>query len=172
MAMLSREVSRRLKLWGKLREEEGNSMVELALILSVFGTSLLLGTAQAGILIYDSIEISNAAHVGAMYGMQGLAYASDTADMITAAQAEASDLGTSMTVTPTTYFACSSAVGGTQYSGTNAQTNATSACTGGSNHPLQFVQVVTRESVKTAVHFPGLPATVTLSGTSVMEVEE
>jgi len=32
--------------------------------------------------------------------------------------------------------------------------------------------VVTRESVKTAVHFPGLPATVTLSGTSVMEVEE
>lgn len=155
-----------------LRGDNGNSMIELALILGIFGAPLLLGTTQVALLIYDSIEVTSAAHAAAMYGMQGLAYASDTANMVSAAQSEASDFGTTLTVTPTLYYACSIAVGGTQYSGTNAQSNATAACTGGTNHPLEFVQVVTQKAVKTAVHFPGLPTTVTLSGKSVMEVEE
>jgi Flp pilus assembly protein TadG len=155
-----------------IQKDSGNSLVELALILSLFGTPLLLGTAQAAILIYDSIEISNAAHVATLYGMQGLIYASDTSHMIAAAQAEASDFTASLTVTPTTYFACSAAIGGTQFTGANAQSDAASACSGGSNHPLQFVQVTTQKSITSFIHFAGLPSTVTLTGFSVMEVEE
>jgi Flp pilus assembly protein TadG len=160
------------KLLGKFLEDSGNSVVELALIVGLFAPPLLLGTAQLSILIYDSIEVSNAAHAAAMYGMRSLTYASETSQIITAAQTEASDFGTSLAVTPTLYYACSNAVGGTQYTGTNAQSNATAACTGGTNHPLEFVQVVARESVTPMIHFSGLPATMTLTGSSVMEVEE
>jgi len=166
------KASRWFAWYGRLRRDEGNSLVELGLLLGFFGAPLVLGTAQAGMLIYDSIEVSSAAHAAAMYGMQGMVYASDTTQMIAAAQSEASDLGTSLTVTPTTYWVCSNAIGGTQYTGTSAASDATAACSGGSNHPLEFVQVSTQKTITPAVHFPGLPATLTLKSNSVMEVEE
>jgi Flp pilus assembly protein TadG len=160
-----------LRLSG-LRCESGSSMVEMAVILAFLGLPMILGTAQMGLLIYDSIEISNAAHAGAEYGMQSLTFASDTANIKAAAQTEATDFGTSLTATPTTYYACSAAIGGTRYTGTNAQSNANSACTGGSNHALEFIQVVTSASVTPAIHLPGLPSSYTLSATAVMEVEQ
>jgi hypothetical protein len=137
--------------------------------MSLFGAPLLVGTVELGLLVYDSIEVSNAAHAGAMYGMTSSTFAGDTAGMTSAAQAEASDFGSSMTVTPTVYFACSSAVSGTQYS---TETAATSACSGAGDHPLEFVQVLTSQSVTPIFHFPGFPATITLTGASVMMVEE
>jgi Flp pilus assembly protein TadG len=155
-----------------LADESGSALVELALVLSLFGAPLLLGTAEAGFLVYDSIEVSNAAHVGTMYGMQSLTFASDNTGMTAAARAEASDFGANLAVTPASYFACSAAVGGQTYTGANAQANATSACTGGSNHALEFVKVSTSASVTPPFHCPGLPATFTLSGSSVMEVEQ
>jgi hypothetical protein len=91
--------------------------------------------------------------------------------MTSAAQAEASDIGPSLSVTPSSYYACSLAINGTQYTGTNAQTNATSACTGGTNHPLEFVKVATSATIAPLIHCPGLPKTFTLNGLSVMEVE-
>lgn len=144
-------------------------MVELALILSFLLGPLLLGTSDMATVFYGSIEIANAAHAGAMYGMTSSTYASDTSEIKTAAQTEASDFGSNLTVTPTVYYACSSALSGTQYS---TQSAATSACTGTGNHPLEFVQVVASAPVTPPTHFPGLPATVTLSSTSIMEVEE
>ena len=156
----------------RLRSDSGSALVELALIVSFLGIPLLVGTAEMGILVYSSIEVSNAAHAAAMYGMQSLTFASNTAGMTTVARAEATDFGTAMTVTPTTYYACSSAVGGTQYSGANAQSNAAAACTGGFNHALQFVQVNTSVAVTLHVRLPILAATYTLVGSSVMEVEQ
>ncbi|HXB63169.1 MAG TPA: hypothetical protein VNU94_10005 [Acidobacteriaceae bacterium] len=147
-------------------------MVELAVVVSLLGVPLLLGTGQMGIVVYDSIEVSNAAHVGAEYGMQSLTYAADTSNIIAAARAEASDFGSSLTVTPTVYYACSLAVGGTQYTGSNAQTNATAACTGGYNRALEFIQVNTSVAVTPMVRCPGLPTVYTLTGSSVMEVEQ
>jgi hypothetical protein len=146
--------------------------VELALIVSLLGIPLLIGTAQMGILVYYSIEVSNAAHAATMYGMQSLVFASNTTGMITVARAEATDFGTSMTVTPTTYYACSNAVGGTQYTGVAAQLTATLACTLSLSHALEFVQVTTSVAVTPSIHLPGLPATFTLTGSSVMEVEQ
>ena len=152
-----------------LREDRGDAMVEMALCISILGMPLLVGTVEMGSLFYTSIEVSNAAHAGAMYGMISSTFAANSSGIITAAQSEASDLGSGMTVTPTVYYACSGSIGGMQYS---TQSAASSACTGSSNHSLEFIQVITTASIKPPIHCPGLPTTFSLVGTSVMEVEE
>jgi len=157
----------------RLRSQSGSAMVELAVVVSILGVPLLIGTSQMGLIVYDSIEVSNAAYVGAEYGMQSLTYASDTAQITAAARAEAADFsGTSVTVTPTIYYACATAMGGTQYTGTNAQSNAVAACTGSDNRAVEFIKVTTSVPVTPVIHAPGLPATYTLTGSSVMEVEQ
>lgn len=164
--------SRGLTRCRDLRGDSGNALIELALIFSFLGMPMLLGTAEMGFLVYDSIEISNSAYAGSLYGMQSLTYASNTSGMKSAAQAEAPDFSTALTVTPTTYYACSIALGGTQYTGSNAQSNAKAGCTGAYNHPLEFVEVNVSASVTPPIHCPGLPKTFTLSELSVMEVEQ
>jgi hypothetical protein len=72
-------------------------------------------------------------------------------------------------VAPTTFYACSQSIGGTQYT---TQSAASSACTGGSNHSLEFVQVNTSASIPIPFRVPGLPTSLNLTATSVMEVEE
>lgn len=148
--------------------ERGSALLETALLLSFLGAPLFIGTADLASVIYDSIEVSNAAHAGAVYGMMSATYASDASGIETAAQSEAADFGSNLTVTPTVYWACSSAQGGTQYS---TQTAATTACTG-SSHPLEFLQVVANVAATPPVHFPLLPSTFNLVSTSVIEVEE
>jgi Flp pilus assembly protein TadG len=155
-----------------LRGERANALIEVAFTFSLLGMPLLIGTADMGFVVYDSEEVSNAAHAGAMYGMQSSTNAANTSGMTTAAQNEATDFGTNLTVTPTSYYACSSAIGGTQYTGSSAQSNATTACTGGTNHALQFVQVNTSVTVTPPIHLPLLPHTFTVTGSSVMEVEQ
>jgi Flp pilus assembly protein TadG len=152
-----------------LREERGNALVEMALCMTLLGMPLLVGTVELGSMIYTSIEVSNAAHAAAMYGMISSTFAANSSGMVTAGQNEATDLGTNLTVTPTVFFACSNAVNGSQYT---TQSAANSACTSGSNHTLQFVQVNTSVSVTPPIRCPGLPATYTLTGLSVMEVQE
>jgi hypothetical protein len=154
----------------RLTDNAGNAALELAFAFGVFGTPLLLGTSELAVVIYDSIELSNCAHAGAMYGMMSSTFAGDTTGIQNAAQAEAADFGTNVTVTPTTYYACSSAVDGTQYS---TQTAAEAACpANASNHYLQFVKVVSSMNINPPVKCPGLPKTFTVTGTSVMEVQE
>ena len=90
--------------------------------------------------------------------------------MQTAAQAEAADFGTNVTVTPTSYYSCSNAVDGTQYS---TEAAASAVCpANASNHYLQFVKVVSSMTINPPVQCPGLPKTWTLTGASVMEVQE
>jgi Flp pilus assembly protein TadG len=173
-----RRWSRILRHCGDLCGESGASLVEVALILSFFGVPLLFGTSDMATLVYSSIELSNAAHVGAMYGMVSSNAASEIANITTAAQNEATDFVTSqgastLTVTPTSYYACSVAEGGTQYPNTAAGlTSASSACpTSAVNHYLLFVQVVVSGPVTLPFSCCGLSSTITLSSKSVMEVE-
>jgi Flp pilus assembly protein TadG len=151
----------------RLQDESGSSLVELALTLGLLGVPLLLGTVHFSVLLIDSIIVSNAAHAGAEYGMASATYASDTSYIVTAAQEDASGLGTTLNVTPTIFYVCSTAIGGTQYS---TQSAATTACS--SSHPLEFLQVVASATVTPVLGFPGFPNTVTVSSTSIMEVEE
>jgi Flp pilus assembly protein TadG len=166
---LQRRVSSRLMRCRFLREEQGNALIEMALCISLLGMPLLVGTVELGGMIYTSIEVSNAAHAAAMYGMISSTFAASSSGMITAAQNEATDLGTNLSVTPTAFYACSQAVNGTQYS---TQSAANSACTGGTNHTLEFVKVNTSTTVTPPIRCPGLPASYTLTGLSVMEVQE
>jgi len=155
-----------------LRDDSGSALIELAFIFALLGVPLLAGTAQMGLLVYDSIEVVNAAHAGALYGMQSLTYAANTSGIQSAAQNDATDFGTGLSVSPSTYYACSNAIGGTQYSGLTAQASANTACTGSGNHAIEFVQVNTSVTVTPAIHCPGLPASYTLRGTAIMEVEQ
>lgn len=150
--------------------EEANATVELAVAFSFLLTPIMLATTATAFMIYDSIEVSNAAHAGAMYGMISSTLAGDTAGITKAAQAEAGDFGANLTVTPTVYYACSAAINGTKYS---TQSAAASACpANASNHYLQFVQVATSTTVDSPVKVPGMPGSFTLHGLSVMEVQE
>jgi Flp pilus assembly protein TadG len=148
--------------------ENGNSIIELAVIIAFFAPPLLFGTTDMAVLVYGSIEVSNAAHAGALYGSRSTTFAVDTADIRTAAQSEASSFGTNLTVTPTAYYACSAAQGGTQYATSAA---ATSACTGSLGSPLLFVQVLTSAPLTLPFSCCGMTSPVTLRGTSVMEVQ-
>jgi Flp pilus assembly protein TadG len=152
-----------------LRAESGGALVEMALCIPLLGAPVLIGTAETGMALYDSIEVSNAAHAGTAYGMMSSTYAASSSGMISAAQGEAPDLGSALNVTPTTYYACSQSIAGTQYT---SQSAANSACTGSSNHSLEFVQVITTATVPIPFRVPGLPTSFYLTATSVMEVEE
>ena len=151
------------------RGESGGAIVELALTLSLLGVPMLAGTVDMGIYIYDSIEVSDAAHAAAMYGSYSSGYATDNTTMKSIAQADAANFGAGLTATPSTFYVCSSAIGGAQYS---TQSAATTACTGAGNHPLQLVQVLTTANAAVPIHVPTFPSTLVVSGTSVMEVQE
>lgn len=159
-------------LCARMQDDRGSALLEVAFVTALLAAPLLAGTSQMGFLVYDSIEVSSAAHTGALYAMQSSTYAADTTGITSAARAEAADFGANLTVNPSTYYACSNAEGGTQYTGASAQSNAQTACTGSGNHALEFVQVNTSATVTPPVHCPGLPNSYTLRGTSVMEVEQ
>ena len=165
----SRKLLRIAALAHRLREDSGSALIELAVTLSLLGIPLLLGVVYSGVLLADYIEITNAAHAGALYGMWSNTYAEDAQGITTAAQAEASDIGTNLAVSSNIYYACSNAVGGTQYT---TQTSANAACNGGSSHSLEFVKVTVSAPITPTATFPGMPKTLTLSSTSVMEVAE
>ena len=155
-----------------LKGDEGNAILELALVVAFLGVPLLLGTAEMGPVVYASAELENAAHSGALYGMQSTTFAVDTAGMTAAAQTEGAEFGTSMVVTPVMFYTCSNAMDGTRFTGSNAQSNAQSACTGSNNHALQFVQVSVTLPMNLVVRCPGMPASFTLTGSSIMEVQQ
>ena len=78
-------------------------------MLAFLGVPLLLATSYFGVLLLDQIEITNAAHAGAMYAMTSSTFAEDTANIQAAAQAETNRFGSNLTVTPSIYYACSTA---------------------------------------------------------------
>ncbi|MGA2046940.1 MAG: TadE/TadG family type IV pilus assembly protein [Terracidiphilus sp.] len=162
----------RLRALSKFRkvvgDESGDALIELALVVSLLFSPLLFGTVEMAQIIFDSIEVSNAARAGASWAMTNSTSSSLTAGLTAAAQAEASDFGTNLNVVPNVYWACSTALAGTQYS---TLSGATAACTGTSNHPLELIQVSTSTTVTMPIKCPGLPASITLTSSSVTETE-
>lgn len=150
----------------RLRDESGSAIVELGLSLSIVGVPLLLGTVHFGTLLMDSIAVSNAAHAGAEYAMESSNDAQNTALIQSTAQDD-SGMGTNLTVTSTPFYVCSTAIAGTQYT-----TAALAATPCSASHVLEFVQVVASDTVTPPLTFPGAANSVTLTGKSIMEVEE
>lgn len=152
-----------------LPAENGNALVETALSIAFLGFPILAGTVELSGMMYDSIEVSNAARAGAAYGMISSTFAANSSGIVGAAQGEAPDFGAGLAVTPTVYYACSNALTGTQYA---SQSAAASACTPSPIHSLEFISVSTSVTVTPSIRCPGIPSSFTLSGFSVMEVEE
>ena len=169
---LIRVCFRPAKLGAFVRQDEGSSLVEVAMIVCFLCAPMMVGTAEMGIVVYDSIQVQNAAHTGAQYAMQSATAAADTQDIRLAAQGDAPVFGTELTVTPTVYYVCAAAINGTQYTGSNGLSNATSACIGGVNHPLQFVQVTAAASIVPSLNAPGFARSFNVSSTSAMEVQQ
>jgi Flp pilus assembly protein TadG len=141
----------------------------MGLIVALFAAPLLLGTAEVAQIVYDAAEIQEAANAGAAYGMTSATLAASTTGITSAAQADAPDFGTNLSVASTTYWVCATSVTGTHYT---SQTSATSACTGSYNAPLEFLQVKTSDNVTLPIHFAKLGASYTLQGMSAQEVEQ
>jgi hypothetical protein len=157
-------------------DEEGSSIVELSLVLYFFLLPLLLGVAGAGMLVYDSIEVSQAAHEGASYASQvyrtnGNFTAATLANVTTVAEAAEPNISASaLTTTPVTVTCGCAAAGSTALVTGACTTGAAIACAGGT--PNLFVTVKTQANVTPLVNLKwlGFPSTVQLNGASTFEM--
>jgi Flp pilus assembly protein TadG len=147
----------------RVREDNGQAIVELALTLPLF-LLLLLGTVEFGRLAYASIEVANAAHAGAQYGSENRINAANISGMEQAATNDAHDVTAGLTATATYFCTCSNGTGGTSSDCTATY------CTGSGIILDEYVKVNTTATVDPLFHYPGLPTTWTLQGQSIMRV--
>ena len=149
-----------------LMGESGGSLVETALLLSTLGPVLLLGTTQAAVMVYQGIELSNAAGAGASYAVQYYMADSNTAlptqaQVTTAVQNDAPELqrmlksGTQLSVTMATGCTGSAPTTGNQIP----------SCLAGVQ---PYVRVTTQATLQSLVNAPGLPSSFTLTRSATM----
>lgn len=137
-----------------LASESGTSLIELALVLPVLFL-LLFGVADFGRAYYLAIEVSNAAHTGALYGSQN---PTDTAGMQKAAMLDAPDVS-GLTVTTSYGCQCSD--------GSSPVANCTSAPSCALN-VVDYVQVNTSVNYSALFSYPGIPSSIPLHGSARM----
>jgi len=138
-----------VRLKRTLVDAEGASFVELALVLPVF-LLMLIPAVDIGRGFYAAIEVSSAAHSGAMYGLEN---PSDTAGMIQAAKAGASNLSN---VTATATYGCECS------DGTSPVASCTSTPTCTYNY-VTYVDVTVTSPYSTAFGYPGLPSSMNIT---------
>lgn len=161
----SRSISSR-RLRAGFRSQEGNSLVELAMVLPLF-VIMLFGVLEFGRLMYAAIEVANAANAGALYAAQNLVAASNTSAIQTAASNDGSDLiawnQNGVTATATTTCKCSN--------GTATTCAAAASTCVSPAHPEEFVQVKTQSVIDPLFYLPGLPHSYTLKGQAMVRVQ-
>ena len=143
--------------------DSGTSLIEMALLLPILFL-LLMGTVDFGRAYYLEIEVSRAAHAGALYGSQN---PTDLAGMQSAATLDAADVS-GLTSTAAYGFECSD---GTQRSATCSSTSCTTtpvAPTSCVDNVVYFVQVNTSKSYSAMFPYPGIPSPIVLRGQATM----
>jgi Flp pilus assembly protein TadG len=136
----------------KAAPEHGASLVEFALMLPFLGL-LLIGAIDFGRAYYLNVEVSNAAHTGALYGTQNH---TDTTGMQNAATGDAVDVS-GMTATATYGCECSD--------GSNAVALCSSPPTCTVN-VVNYVQVTTSATYTPMFAWPGIPASIAMQGSA------
>lgn len=136
-----------------IRREDGASLVELALVVGILGPVLLLGTAEVSMLLYASIELTDATHAAASYAARYYSLNSKTlptqAQVTTAATNDAPELqnmltsGSSFTATIATGCGTGGATTG----------NTVPSCTAGT---LPYVKVTGSASIVPAFQYLNL----------------
>jgi Flp pilus assembly protein TadG len=128
-------------------------------IIMPFMSLVLLAAADFGRLFYVSIELRGAARAGAQYGSQSIITAADSTGMSSVASGEAPNV-TGMSVS-STQCTC--------------QTSTMTACPSAycTNLPsATYVTVSTSATFTTLVNYPGIPHSISLTGSAVMPVQE
>jgi hypothetical protein len=150
-----------------LSAESGSALVETALVLGIFGVPIFYGTSDLSIWATSTIEVDNAAHAGAIFGMQDSSanYAGNSAGIQTAAQNEAASFGTNLTTTSTKLYACASS-----QSTTYTSLASTPTCSGAGDYQVEFIQVVASTPLTLPFHCCGMANSLTLTSTSEMQV--
>ena len=145
------------------RISRGQSVLELAIVAPAILT-LLIVVGDYARIFYAAQEVSNAARAGAQYGAQSLNTSVDTSGIQNAAAADGGDVGT-MNVTSSTFCTCSGS--------TATVTCGPTACVAPANEKV-FVSVSTSATFKPAVqwYLLPLPASIPLSSTAVLEVQQ
>jgi Flp pilus assembly protein TadG len=147
--------------------DSGQSLIELALCMPLF-LVILLGSVEMANIGWAAIQVNNAARAGAQFGSQSAINAAEsdptTGGIAIAAKADAPNL-TTMTVTSSQPCQCVSPTTG----------NATgAACTLAAclspNVIMDSVQVNTSAVIKPVFHYPGLPASYTITGQATLGV--
>ena len=140
----------------------GQSTVELAVTLPLL-IGLLVVAFDYSRALFMSLEVAGAAETGAQYGAQSHVTAADIAGIEQAACASMTDV------------ACTA--------GTNAIASTFCQCAGSTSQipcissddcttAMQaFVQVTTSATFYPAVAYPGLPASIPISSTTIMQVQ-
>jgi Flp pilus assembly protein TadG len=144
---------RKLKIIG---DSSGQNLLEMALAFPML-LGLLFGAAEYGRLAYVGIEVTNAAHAGAVYGSQNRGTASDNAGMTTAATNDGANLK-NLSVTPQHLCAA-----------TYADTPTTDCTT---NTAVEYVQVNTQVTVSSMFKTYGFGGTYTLHGQAIERVRQ
>jgi Flp pilus assembly protein TadG len=148
--------------------ESGQSTVELALSLPLF-VLLMLGGAEIANLAWASVQVNNAAHAAAAYASLSRANAASAANIQTVAQNEAPKL--TVTATPSQVCYCISNTG-SQGSPDNGCTSTTlSSCASPSVIQVD-VRINTTATVRPIIHYPGLPASFTVTAQALVGVEQ
>jgi hypothetical protein len=154
-----------------IRENVGQSLVELALVLPIL-TLLVVGGVEVGRLAYADIEVSNAARAGVAYAMQSHSTVAQTTNIQNAALQDAPNISSLVVDPPVLSCYCESSVGVTAALSSCSSTDANLTTCPSPSSIIIYVQVNTHALVNTAFHFPGIPSTVTLRGTASMSVEQ
>ena len=140
----------------KLSGDEGSSLIETAILLPMF-LFLFVGVVDIGRAYYVAIELTSAAHNGALYGIQN---PSDTSGMQTASTQGASNLS-NLSSSATYGCECSD--------GSAASASCVNVPSCGYNY-VSYVDVVSTAQYVPIFRYPGLPSTMTFTKESRMRV--
>ena len=143
----------------------GQSLTEIAIIMP-FALILVGGMVDVGRFAYLDIAVAGAARAGVQYGSQSIATANDSSGMSTAANNEAPNVS-GLTITPTTrYCKCSN---GSSCSLQVSNGTSSWSCDNGAT-ALFYVKVIASASLSPLIHYPGLPSSITVTRTAVMQI--
>ena len=148
------------------RSEKGQSLVELALLTPIL-LLLVVGIVEMGRYATLSIEVANAARAGAAYGSQNLATAANAVGIVDAALDDWPH-SSGLTIAPgsgASYTTC-----GCDNGGTISAIACSSTC--GTGHLVPSVSVKATGSFTSLFHYPGIPASLSVTNTATMRVRQ
>lgn len=152
-------MSKNLTRWPRvLQREDGNAMVELA-VVAPFLILMMLGSFEIGRYLDYSIKLGNAARAGVQYGSLNIAAASN----FTAMENAATNDSNGITFTPKASNFCTCADG-------TASTCQPTDCA--SSHIVEYVKLVATGSITSVFNAPGIPASANVKATAIMRVAQ